>query len=221
MVENSLKQRIIGAIVLIALAIIFLPAILKEKTTNGEFDSKIPKMPAILEEYQVDTQAINELANTPPSEIEQKLIQKNKNRAVQQQAHQKDIEESTKDVNASSDINSEEPLQSNLNQSANTAIAKTTNKIKKETLGKDYQDAAWVVQVASFSKESNAKKLVKKLKRRGLRAYRRAVTLKHNLLYRVFVGPYVEKVDAQRAVKKIAKISQTDAIVKAFDPIYH
>ncbi|MDQ7051190.1 MAG: SPOR domain-containing protein [Enterobacterales bacterium] len=211
--ENSLKQRIIGAIVLIALAIIFLPAILKEKISNGEFESKIPDMPPILEEYQVDTVVINKLANKPPTEIEQQLLQKESQIARDDAAEQILLENSIKMANPSNKKADKLPPQNGIKQDK--------VKLAQQSISPVYQDAAWVVQVASFRQSSNAKNLIEKLKKQGFKAYRRSVSVKGKQLYRVYVGPFVEKPDAKKTLTKIAKISQTMAIVKAFDPIYH
>jgi len=52
--ENSLKQRLVGALVLIALAVIFLPPILKEKTQQEPFQSQIPAKPIELINTKID-----------------------------------------------------------------------------------------------------------------------------------------------------------------------
>ena len=78
MMENSLKQRIIGAIVLVALGVIFLPTVLKEKTSNGVFESKIPEKPKVLAEYQMDTYKIDELLvseNLKAKDIKMKALE--------------------------------------------------------------------------------------------------------------------------------------------------
>ncbi len=209
MVENSLKQRIIGAVVLIALAIIFLPAILKEKISNGEFESKIPKMPPILEEYQVDTDAIDRLAKQPTSQLEQELAKQEQQVAKRDAAEQKSLEKSTRKSNPSAE------------SSPQSSLKPANVKTHKESLSPDFQDAAWVLQVASFSQSANAKKLVKKLKKQGLKAYRRSISVKGKKLYRVFVGPFVDKAQATKNLKQVSNISQTEAIIKAFDPNYH
>ena len=43
----------------------------------------------------------------------------------------------------------------------------------EQTIGKNFKDAAWVIQIASFSSLDNAKRLVSKLKDKGYKAYRR------------------------------------------------
>ena len=51
-VESKLKQRIVGALVLIALAVIFLPMLLKQEDPARKVVVEAPPMPAIPEQPQ-------------------------------------------------------------------------------------------------------------------------------------------------------------------------
>ena len=68
----------------------------------------------------------------------------------------------------------------------------------------------------------NAKKLVLRLKDEGYKAYRRQTKTKNRrILYRIYVGPYIEKDKANKSLEKISKISQSQAVLRVFDPIKH
>jgi DedD protein len=56
----------------------------------------------------------------------------------------------------------------------------------------------WVVQVGSFSSTTNADNLVARLKLQGLNAYRESVSSGGKTIYRVRVGPYIERDEAIR-----------------------
>ena len=213
--ENSLKQRIIGAIVLIALAIIFLPAILKDKANSGTFKSKIPAQPEELANYRVDTQKIDQLvADQQDSDASQsKTVAKaeakpNKN-TNQSTDSTKNTQRKTKQITSGdSQITSEKD-------------SKLESPPEESIISQNYRDAAWVIQVASFSNESNAKKMVGKLKANNYKAYRRKVISGNKKVFRVFVGPYIEKNDAQKTLSSISILSESNAILKPFDPIQH
>ena len=209
--ENSLKQRIIGALVLAALAVIFLPSILKEKTEQGEFVSQIPEKPEELENYQLDTRKIEDLieeASQKNQQLEQKIAEKTSKPDVEPLANDTQQTEAEK---ANTD-NSESK------ESPNLSSAKD---IQKETIAENFADAAWIIQVASFSKEQNAKNMVSTLKKEQFKAYYRNVKANNREVYRVFVGPYIEKEKAQGVISKISQFSQSKAILKPFDPINH
>lgn len=221
--ENSLKQRIIGAIVLIALAIIFLPAILKDKANSGTFESKIPAKPKELADYRVDTKKIDQLVENqendkkqPPNEISSESKQQ-----VKQQDAKTQEKKLSQSINPDKSANRKKKLVDSEkadNENNNSGI---TSPPEKSKISEKYQDAAWVVQVASFSRESNAKNMVSKLKASNYKAYRRKVISGSSKVYRVFVGPYIEKSDARKVLSDISKLSESSAILKPFDPIKH
>jgi len=229
-VENSLKQRIIGAVVLAALAIIFLPAILKEKASNGPFVSQIPEQPPELREYVVDKKKIRDLVSDKdkiknqldklvadsrqPSDVKEPLANDAENGGLNREGvnKRKSKVSSAKGAEPQVIAQTEEDEVSDL-----VAPAKQTTKPKQPL--RMFADSAWVVQVASFAKESNAINLIKKLKASQFKAYRRKVTANNQPVYRVFVGPYIEKKDATRATTKISTVSETSVVVMAFEPV--
>jgi len=229
--ENSLKQRIIGAVVLAALAIIFLPAILKEKTSNGTFESQIPDKPEALKTYRVDTQKVDSLIKE--SDLKRAAIEKQHEESISEAS---DPDLTNSELNSPELNNKEAPSKTNaqtdeaeLEEHKKKEIAETLTKPKspsnsennKTTIGDKFTDAAWVVQVASFSNESNAIKMVDRLKKANYKAYRRKVTANKRVVFRVFVGPYIEKHKAKASLVEISKLSQSDAVIRPFDPIKH
>lgn len=203
--ENSLKQRIIGAIVLAALAIIFLPAILKEKASNGPFVSQIPEQPKELREYNMDKNKINRL-----------VADKNK---IKDELHEKvKLAESNSLANQPAETGSSNKRKTKVESGAKV---KPDGIIEEPKPSKVFSDSAWIVQVASFAKELNAINLVIKLKTRKFKAYRRKMVVSGQSVFRVYVGPYIEKKGASDAVKEISKVSETEAVIRPFDPISH
>ncbi len=196
--ENSLKQRIVGAIVLVALGVIFLPSILKEKTSNGIFESKIPKKPRVITDYKMDTFKIDELL------AEEDIVAKN----IQKKAEKARLQI---DEKVDEPIIKEQPVKSNDENLQN---------IDNES-DKAIDTGAWIIQVASFSKQYNAVKLVNKLKVNGHKAYKSRVAIDKNIVYRVFVGPFIKKINATADILDIDKVSGTKGMLKVFNPIKH
>ena len=206
--ENSLKQRIVGAIVLIALGVIFLPVILKEKTEREPFETQIPAKPISLVERKVDEQA--KIQNT---EMNKKLDK------VEAEARKS----KTKDTIKPSIEQTAENLAETDTKAADSAKAsEIAPDTTPQTIGKNFTDAAWVIQVASFSSMDNAKKLVSNLKSAGHKAYRRDGKNKQGrVIHRIYVGPYIDKSRANNQLGAVSKISQSKAILLAYDPTKH
>ena len=63
---------------------------------------------------------------------------------------------------------------------------------------------AWVIQLATFGNESNASRLINKLRKLGYDAYSRDVRLASGkLLVRVFVGPEINKTTLQQTQQQV------------------
>lgn len=78
---------------------------------------------------------------------------------------------------------------------------------------------AWIVQVASFSNESNANKLKERLQAKGYKAYVKAAPTKSGkVLQRVFVGPELKKALAERQKKEIEEAFKLKALLHEFEP---
>jgi len=75
----------------------------------------------------------------------------------------------------------------------------------------------WVVQLGSFSSTPNADKLVERVRAEGLSAYKEAVSSGGSTVYRVRVGPYVEREEAIRVDGLIADRLSIDGVVMSAD----
>ena len=71
----------------------------------------------------------------------------------------------------------------------------------------------WVVQVGSFSSAANADRLVEQLRQDSLSAYREEVESGGKRIYRVRVGPYLEREEAIRVDQLIAEKFSLDGVV--------
>jgi DedD protein len=75
----------------------------------------------------------------------------------------------------------------------------------------------WVVQVGSFAAADNADKLVERLRGEGLSAYREAVSSAGSTIYRVRVGPFLERDEAIRVDGLIGERLSLDGVVMSAD----
>ena len=75
----------------------------------------------------------------------------------------------------------------------------------------------WVVQVGSFSSAANADNLVAKLRLEGLSAYSEQVSRSGSTIYRVRVGPFVDREEAIGAGRRINERLSLDGVVMSAD----
>jgi DedD protein len=71
----------------------------------------------------------------------------------------------------------------------------------------------WVVQVGSFSDATNADNLVARLRLESMSAYKEELSRSGSVIYRVRVGPFLEREDAIKADKLVAERLSIDGVV--------
>ncbi len=183
--EHSFKQRIVGAIVLVALAVIFVPMILSGDRDRDfiDADTVIPEKPPALQSIRV-----LEIENPvpPPQPEETVRIPVDARSPAPDQAP------------ATGKVAKTSPATPAATPKAPSAGAKTKPTAREGAV------LAWAVQVGSFSRRDNALALEKKLKKAGYPAFVEQVKLaKGGSRYRVRVGPWVKKSEAEAQRKRI------------------
>ena len=173
---EELKKRLIGAAVLLSLAVIFIPMLIEEDRPVDQriYFSNIPKAPEAPPMHQFPA----------PDEIEQRL---------QDVAFGDDDSSIQPDEGAEVlDLNSPEQQQS--------VAVKTNQTPAKTRVGL----SSWMVQVASFSSQDNANKVVSQLKEAGYDTFLESAQVKNLKVFRVRVGPEISKKNADRIAAEIS-----------------
>lgn len=75
----------------------------------------------------------------------------------------------------------------------------------------------WVVQVGSFADAGNADKLVARLRLESMSAYKEEVSRSGSVIFRVRVGPFLEREEAIDANRKVAERLSIDGVVMSAD----
>jgi len=75
----------------------------------------------------------------------------------------------------------------------------------------------WVVQVGTFSNAGNADKLVARLRLESMSAYKEEVSRSDSVVYRVRVGPFLQRQDAIKADQLVAERLSIDGVVMSSD----
>ncbi|HEY3486638.1 MAG TPA: SPOR domain-containing protein [Gammaproteobacteria bacterium] len=184
--DISLKQRLVGASVLVALGVIFIPMILER---SADDDSLTVRM-EIPDKPDVD---FKDRLSDPP--------------AIEEIEWPESVQETTAEVradNAPAETELPKPVQ--LPQPAKTLTKKPVDKAPTKVPAPTKTAKApqqWVVQLGSFSKETNALVLQDKLKSGGYKAFVKSADTPAGRVYRVRVGPVSERAEAEQMVAKL------------------
>lgn len=199
-----LKQRLVGAVVLVALAVIFIPMLLEGPDRN-----LVPEMTPLPEpEDQGIGRPLERFpqAGDIPDEPERSVVQ------ADAAGGEDSVEETGADEGAISlPLPGEDaaPAQEPAEQPVQAVEAQTSPPVAApEPPTADAQAAGplgnWVVQMGSFSSEQNALRLRDRLRKAGFATQVEKVAVGGKTHYRVRVGPYLERSEAEQDQKKLA-----------------
>lgn len=163
-----MKRRLVGAVVLVSLAVIFLPMLLEERQDREVRIEKtnIPKRPIAEEDFRSKVLPLpNDEPLIPPSSRQEQTV----------------------------------------------AVAERTE-TPAELPGEEAAPepkvglSAWVVQVVSLSNKENADRLVADLRKKSYPAFLEQVYVNGKNLFRVRVGPEIDRKRAERMAREIHEL---------------
>lgn len=200
MIHQRLKERLVGAAVLVVIAVIFIPMLLTGPTDSGAITkTNIPDRPT--EKFNSKLIPLNDSLK-PITEVENDVS------VSDSMGENKDvmgIEEIKND--SQGNLSEEEESKSDAPIADKKPVKNKIVKDKKVGL------TAWVVQLGNFSSKVNADKLNLKLKKSGFPAFVEPLTKKGKTSYRVRVGPEILRADADALLKKIKAKMKLEGMV--------
>jgi len=221
LLDKAYKQRMVGALVLIAIAVIFLPMLFsrQDEARHVQVDAPAaPQAPAVAP-IKVEPVSVPEQQPLPqePVPTDEELTQPSRP-AVNQQPPSMPIAPApapAKPAAAAPTVKTtpvplpQKPAAPAVAPASPPALAADTNRVDANGLS-----ITWAVQVASLSNRANADNLQKTLRSQGYNAYIRT----SDGVNRVFVGPLIERAEADRLRDQLNKQQKLNGIVVRFVP---
>ena len=215
LLDKAYKQRMVGALVLVALAVIFLPMLFSRQDEQRQVTVEAPAAP--------------QAPSVPPVQVEQVVVPEPQ--ALPQEP-----------VPSDDEIAQQEAPVAPITPSAPAAAAPATKPVApapvvkpaapttppaqpitaapgKPDTTQSRVDAnglsvSWSVQLASLSSRASAESLQKDLRSQGYNAYIRTADGKN----RVFVGPLIERAEADRLRDLLGRQKNLKGFVVRFQP---
>jgi DedD protein len=197
--DKGLKQRIVGALVLVALAVIFLPMLfsredeLRQVTVDAPAMPDRPSMPDVALEPVVVPEPVAE-DEVPPVEP----VPQTSSEPIA--APTQPVAEPQAQAQAQPPVETPAPTQ---------AATKPASGLDANNL-----PVSWSVQLASLSSRAGAEKLQQTLRSGGYNAYIRSF----DGMNRVFVGPVIERAEADRLRDLLNRQQNLKGFVVRFQP---
>jgi DedD protein len=201
--DQKLKQRLTGAIVLVALAVIFVPIILE-----GPDDEWTPRSHSIPEQPQMDYRASMGLEMPDPEPADQEPPGGAITEALNLPAAEPPPVEATP---APASRKTTEPVAATPKPVKKAAPAPAPKpKPAKKT---DASIKGWFVQVGSFGQELNANGLRSRLKSAGYDTRLQKIAIGKGYAYRVLVGPATSRAAAEKLAASLKSGQQLAGMV--------
>lgn len=198
-----MKQRLVGAVVLVSLAVIFIPMLLDGGDEGGMpmFGSNIPEQP----DYHFEPLDIP-LEPVEPIAAEKPLLLEKPEPAPAAETESEPEPESRMQAAASAPEPAVPPAQEKPAQEKKEASPPVAPDTSEEGV-------AWVVQVGSFSQSDNALALRDKLRGAGFTAFVEKLTVDGARVYRVRIGPELRREAAESQLNRLQREMKMEGIV--------
>ncbi|HCF78827.1 MAG TPA: dedD protein [Glaciecola sp.] len=196
--NSALKNRLVGTVIIVALAVIFLPDLLDgKKQTKQDIQVSIPKVPEVLSMQQpseVDIEILNQQAQITASIELETAVDDEPSAELESSRPTMSIPTTN---NPSSKLNMQP-------QNQNASLANQTQIL----ITYPQDSAGWVVQLGSFRHQKNVRELMNVLEKAGYRTFSRPVQTPSGELTKVFVGPEIEQEKLKMALPHLNEITK-------------
>ena len=219
--DKVIKQRMVGALVLVALAVIFLPMLFTKEDELRQVKVEAPAAPAVpaLPQVQVEPVQVPEpqviadesLAAQPQTAPSTPIA------PVQQAPAQQEAPKPSTPVPTPQPAAKPAPAPAVAATPAPAkpvAPAPAATQASASKVDPNGLPVSWSVQLASLSNRASADTLQKTLRSQGYNAYIRSA----EGMNRVFVGPVIERAEAERLRDVISRQQKLKGFVVRFQP---
>ncbi|WP_339485766.1 SPOR domain-containing protein [Pseudomonas sp. EL_65y_Pfl2_R95] len=209
LLDKNLLQRIVGALVLLALAIIFIPMLLSRQDETQRVVVDAPSMPQAPVMPEIEMQPV---AVPKPQVIEEPSEQADQGPDPIADIIEQNSDEPVNPVPATPSPEAREQAKVEAATRAEQSVAEAEKPVSR--LDANSLPVSWSVQLASLSNRASAETLQKTLRAQGYNAYIRTF----EGMNRVFVGPLVERAEADRLRDQLNRKQKLNGFVVRFKP---
>ncbi|MBI6909657.1 SPOR domain-containing protein [Pseudomonas palleroniana] len=222
LLDSAYKQRMVGALVLVALAVIFLPMLFSRQDEERQVVVEAPAAPQapVMPQVQVEPVVVPEPQALPEEEPVPSDAEVAAQQAPTQQAPTMPVQPSVPVVKPApapaAPVVAAKPAAP---APAPKPVVPQPAAPGKPDVGQSRIDpnglpVSWSIQVASLGNREGADALQKKLRSQGYNAYIRSADGKN----RVFIGPLIERAEADRLRDLLDRQQNLKGFVTRFQP---
>lgn len=207
--NSALKQRLVGAIVLVALAVIFVPSFLREKQVEPvNTETLIPDPP--------ERETMTFESPTPPDDVEPAPAPETM--FMPDDSREQPVADSLEQARAQEASTPESASGADTGETSSDGTGEDGGESDSDLPEAASEEGAWVVQVASLSSADSARKLRDRLQDEGHRAYVREASTSSGQVSRVYIGPKIERAQAEAIKAAVDESLKVESLILRFEP---
>ena len=194
--ERALKERIIGAIVLVIFVVLVVPIFLDGPPEDGEIVSERILLPG-----QKD------------QDIKTVVLERGRSEPIPVASSTKDDSGKKEDVPVEPKVTQATPEPVPQQQSVReeqAPVSQPQTAVVKPTAS---TTGMWAVQLGSFSNKENAEKLAADLRKQGYAAFLSQLQTSSGQLHRVRIGPQKDRASAEAMAARLLKVNHKGQVV--------
>lgn len=215
LLDKAYKQRMVGALVLVALAVIFLPMLFSRQDEQRQVVVEAPAAPQAptVPQVQVEPVAVPE-----PQALPQEPVPTDEE-VAEQEAPSAPVAAApvvpAQIVKPTTPPPTSKPIPAPAQPiTAGPSAAASKPDTTQSRVDANGLSVSWSVQLASLANRASAESLQKTLRSQGYNAYIRSADGKN----RVFVGPLIERAEADRLRDLLSRQQNLKGFVVRFQP---
>jgi len=187
MMEKTLKERIVGAIVLVAVVVLVVPVFLDGPPSEGEIISERVPLPGQSEQ-----------------KIQTVVLDRDRDEPVPVQASN-----SARPNTRQTAATTPPPPQRNEAEAKPQPERATATPVQAAGSA----TGMWAVQLGSFANQQNAEKLAADLRKQGFAAFLSQLSTSSGQLHRVRIGPQKDRESAEAMAARLQKVGHTGQVL--------
>ena len=193
---SALQNRLVGTVILVAVAVIFLPDMLDgKKTSNQDVFVNVPPAP-------------NQKPIVNPEPFPAERVASATQRPIEI------VNEPALDAEPEPQVVApDETVTAEVSSAGNDDLARQT---VVEAPDEASTGNSWVIQLGSFRHQKNVKQLLDKLEDAGYRAFSKPIVTSSGPLTKVFVGPNLDKSTLETAIPHLQELTGLKGKVTTF-----
>ena len=204
--NTALQNRLVGTILVVALAVIFLPDLLDgQKQVQQDIQINIPKPPAPLATHslrEVNIENIKQQAALPV--VVEDIIADDTDVVSEIDTNTNTNTNTDTQVTPEIDTAVAAPPPENSKTNLTASLENQTQRLQADP----QESAGWVIQLGSFRHQKNVRELFDILEKAGYRTFSRPVETPSGMLTKVFVGPEIDQEKLKAALPHLNEITK-------------